>query len=93
VVNELLTNALKYAFLGRKSGTVTLHSLHHKEGYRVVVADDGVGLPLGVEWPKPGGLGVLILDTLKENAKAEIEVRSSPEHGTRVEIVFLRPVN
>jgi PAS domain S-box-containing protein len=93
VVNELLTNALKYAFAGRKSGTVTLHSLLDKDGYRVVVADDGLGLPPGVDWPKPGGLGVLILDTLRENAKAQIDVHSSPEVGTRVTILFLRRVN
>lgn len=93
VVNELLTNALKHAFGDRKSGTVTLHSLLHKDGYRVMVADDGVGLPAGVEWPKPGGLGVLILDTLRENARAEIEVQSSPGEGTRITIVFLRRVN
>jgi two-component sensor histidine kinase len=93
VVNELLTNALKYAFIGRNSGTVSLHSLLHKEGYRVVVSDDGVGLPVGVEWPKPGGLGVLILDTLRENARAEIEMQSSPGRGTRVTILFLRRVN
>ncbi len=93
VVNELLTNALKYAFIGRNSGTVSLHSLLHKEGYRVVVSDDGVGLPVGVEWPKPGGLGVLILDTLRENARAEIDMQSSPGMGTRVTILFLRRVN
>jgi two-component sensor histidine kinase len=27
VVNELLTNALKHAFRGRDSGTITLHSV------------------------------------------------------------------
>jgi two-component sensor histidine kinase len=93
VVNEVMTNALKYAFAGRKTGTVTLHSLLHKDGYRVTVADDGVGLPPGVEWPKPGGLGVLILDTLRENAKATVEVHSAPGRGTRVTIAFLRQVN
>jgi two-component sensor histidine kinase len=93
VVNELMTNALKHAFVGRKTGTVTLHSLLHKDGYRVIVADDGVGLPAGVEWPKPGGLGVLILDTLRENAKATVEVVSEPGRGTRVTIAFLRQVN
>jgi PAS domain S-box-containing protein len=93
VVNELLTNALKHAFIGRQSGTLTLHSLLHKDGYRVVVADDGSGLPPGVEWPKPGGLGVLILDTLRENAKAEIDIQSAPGKGTRVTIAFLRRIN
>ena len=45
VVNELLTNALKHAFVGRDGGTITLHSLADAHGCRIVVADDGVGLP------------------------------------------------
>jgi two-component sensor histidine kinase len=93
VVNELLTNALKYAFPGRDNGTVTLHCLLADNAYRVVVADNGVGLPDGTEWPKPGGLGVLILDTLRENAKAAVEVQSIPGRGTRVTISFVRPTS
>ena len=42
VVNELLTNALKHAFVGRDGGTITLHSLVDGNGCRVVVADDGL---------------------------------------------------
>ena len=47
VVNELLTNALKYAFIGRESGTITLHSLAMSDGCRIVVADDGAAFPRG----------------------------------------------
>jgi two-component sensor histidine kinase len=56
----------------------------------VIVADDGVGLPDGVEWPKRGKLGALIVQSLRENAKAALEVVSSPERGMRVTIVFTR---
>jgi PAS domain S-box-containing protein len=90
VVNELLTNALKHAFTGRDGGTITLHSLADAQGCRVVIADDGVGLPEGVEWPKPGKLGALIVRSLRENAKAALKVESSPDKGTRVTIVFSR---
>jgi len=90
VVNELLTNALKHAFVGRDGGTITLHSLADGNGCRVVVADDGVGLPEGAEWPKRGKLGALIVQSLRENAKARIEVESSSGRGTRVTIVFTR---
>src|SRR6202011_4842541 len=48
VVNELLTNALKHAFVGRDGGTITLHSLSDGSGCRIIVADNGVGLPEGV---------------------------------------------
>jgi two-component sensor histidine kinase len=90
VVNELLTNALKHAFSGRDGGTITLHSLADGKGCRVVIADDGIGLPEGVQWPKPGKLGALIVRSLRENAKADLKVESSPGKGTRVTILFTR---
>jgi PAS domain S-box-containing protein len=90
VVNELLTNALKHAFRGREGGTITLHSIVDGDGCRVVVADDGVGLPEGETWPKQGKLGALIARSLAENAKAEFNVNSSPNDGTKVTIVFRR---
>ena len=90
VVNELLTNALKHAFKGRDGGTITLHSIVSGDGCRIVVADDGIGLPEGETWPKPGKLGALIARSLTENAKAEFDVNSSASEGTRVTIVFKR---
>jgi two-component sensor histidine kinase len=56
----------------------------------VIVADDGIGLPEGLEWPKRGKLGALIVRSLRENAKASLKVESSPGKGTRVTIVFAR---
>lgn len=88
VVNELLTNALKYAFAGRAGGTIRLQCTNLPSGCRVVVADDGVGLPVGVTWPRPGKLSALIVRSLKQNAKAHIEIQSAPNRGTRVTIVF-----
>jgi PAS domain S-box-containing protein len=90
VVNELLTNALKHAFVGRPGGTITLHSLADADGCRITIADDGVGLPDGVAWPKRGKLGSAIVQSLRENAKAQLEVESRPEEGLRVTIVFKR---
>jgi two-component sensor histidine kinase len=90
VVNELLTNSLKHAFADRDGGRITLHSVVDGDGCRVVVADDGVGLPPGEIWPKRGKLGALIAQSLKENAKAAFEVSSSPGNGTRVTIIFKR---
>jgi two-component sensor histidine kinase len=88
VVNELLTNALKHAFAGRDGGTITLHSIVTGDECRVIIADDGVGLPAGETWPKPGKLGALIARSLTENAKAQLDVRSSAGGGTTVTIVF-----
>ncbi len=91
VVNELLTNSLKHAFAGREGGgTITLHSLVDDTGCRVTIADDGAGLAEGATWPQHGKLGTLIVDSLRTNAKARIDVKSEPGKGVRVTIFFAR---
>ena len=90
VVNELMTNALKHAFVGRDGGTITVSSLVSDTGCRVVIADDGVGLPEGETWPQSGKLSAVIAQSLRQNAKAELEVHSAPNEGLRVTILFAR---
>lgn len=90
VVNEVMTNALKHAFVGRDGGTITVSSLVSDTGCRVLVSDDGVGLPEGETWPQSGKLGAVIVQSLKQNAKAKLEVHSGPNEGLRVEIFFAR---
>lgn len=88
VANELLTNALKHAFVGRERGTLSLHSLADATGWRVTVADDGVGLPDGLTWPQHGKLGELMVRSLRQNASADVQVQSAPGEGCKVTITF-----
>jgi two-component sensor histidine kinase len=90
VVNELLTNSLKHAFKGRERGTITLKCIVDPSGCRVEIADDGVGLSAGQQWPTPGKMSALIAKSLAENANARIEVSSAPGEGVRVTIYFDR---
>jgi two-component sensor histidine kinase len=90
VVNELMTNALKHAFAGRDGGTIRLHSLVDDAGCHVTVEDDGIGFPDGVSWPKPGKLGAIIAQSLRQNAKATFDVASAPSGGVRVTLSFAR---
>jgi two-component sensor histidine kinase len=90
VVNELLTNSLKHAFKGRDRGTISLTSVVGPSGCRVCVADDGVGLEPGQQWPRPGKMAALIVRSLAQNANARIEVDSPPGGGMRVTIHFDR---
>lgn len=90
VVNELLINALKHAFVGRDGGTIKLHSLVDETGCRVTIADDGIGLPEDVTWPKPGKLSAVIAHSLERNAKAKIDIDSRTGEGLCVTIIFER---
>jgi PAS domain S-box-containing protein len=96
LINELLTNAFKHAFIGRDSGTITLECVCHEGGrYQIAFADDGVGFPQGVTWPVRGKLGTLIVQTLRENTRQmDFKLQSEPDDGTRIEIEFLhRPAS
>lgn len=90
VVNELLTNALKHAFVGREGGTIALKSLVDDTGCRITVSDDGIGLDPSVIWPRPGKLSALIVQSLRQNAGALLSIASSPGAGMKVEIFFAR---
>ena len=90
VVNELMTNALKHAFAGRENGTITVSSLVDDTGCRVTVSDDGVGLRDGATWPQAGKLEAAIAQSLRQNAKAKLDVHSAPNEGLRADIFFAR---
>ena len=90
VVNELLTNALKHAFVGREGGTISLKGLVDETGCRVTVGDDGIGLDPSISWPRPGKLSAQIVQSLRQNAGASLGIESSPGVGTKVQIFFAR---
>jgi PAS domain S-box-containing protein len=89
VVNELVTNSFKYAFAGRGRGVITIQCLRKgQDRYQVVVADDGMGLPEGIVWPVPGKIGALIVQTLRENTRTDLNVETAPDKGVRVTMSF-----
>ncbi|PZA12245.1 histidine kinase [Rhodopseudomonas palustris] len=89
LVNEMLTNALKYAFVGRSAGRIKVVCSAEAGRVSVVVSDDGVGLAEGQQWPSPRKLGALILQTLKENASNVcFEVKTIRGQGTWFTLTF-----
>lgn len=86
-VNELISNAVKYAFPSR-SGTVTVSAVRGSAGLEVVVEDDGVGLPPGFLLESGSGLGTVIVRGLVEREGGAFSVRSEPGQGTAWRLSF-----
>ena len=76
-ISELVTNAVKYAFIGRDRGClkVALHRI--PGGARIEVADDGVGLPEGFDPMKSGSLGMKIVTSLVRQVRARLTIERS----------------
>lgn len=88
VVNELMTNALKHAFRDRKDGEIILRCVVDDAGCRISVADNGIGLSNPSDWPRRGKLSAMIVQSIKQNAKADVQVDSTPGMGMKATIVF-----
>ena len=67
IVNELVTNALKYAFVDRTEGKIiiSIHAVSDTE-YELGVYDDGIGIPDSIDISKSKTLGLQIVQTLSE---------------------------
>jgi PAS domain S-box-containing protein len=86
LVSELLTNAFRHAFEGRDAGLVeTRLQRLDAATVRIQVADDGIGLPEGADWPASGNLGSRIVNALLTGLQARHSVESSPA-GTTITI-------
>ncbi len=90
IVSELVSNALKYAFPEGRNGNIRI-SLEPAPGDRLIlgVADDGVGLPAGLDVRKAESLGLQIVNMLVDQLGGRLEV--DRKAGTEFRIVFQEP--
>ena len=88
IVNELLTNAMKYAFSGRSGGQIAVTARLDGGLVRVTVADDGPGLPPGGDFQRSTGFGLMLVKALAEQLNGNIYLE--PGVGTRVALEFKR---
>jgi len=87
IINELLSNSLKYAFPDGREGEVRIELREHMEGMaRLVVSDNGIGLRSDIDWVTARSLGLRLVRTLAEQLGAKIVVESKA--GTKVLLTF-----
>lgn len=79
ILNELLTNSLKYAFPKNEKGTLKICLLQEAETLMLEVADNGVGMDSSRK--SEGSFGMTLIDSLAEKLNATVE--SVQENGTR----------
>ncbi|MBV8471455.1 MAG: PAS domain S-box protein [Burkholderiaceae bacterium] len=83
LVHELVTNSLKHAFPNRRPGGVWIDANRHEDGHiRIVIRDDGIGLPTDVHLGRRESLGFQLMPMLAEQIGARLELLESPAGGT-----------
>ncbi len=86
IINELITNALKYAYLEGEEGEIFVSLKQNGSEVTIYVKDDGVGLPPDFKYEESDSLGLQLVATLIDQLDGKLIVDSSK--GTEFNITF-----
>lgn len=75
ILSEVMTNAMQHAFVGRDAGLLDVRLTRLSGGgLRLMVSDDGVGVPEDMEWPSRESLGGRIVNGLTEGLSGSLHM-------------------
>lgn len=85
MLNELVSNSMKHAFIGRESGQIyiSLKSAGDRE-IEFIYRDDGVGLPQQVVQGDSSGLGIVLIKNLAQQMGGAIDLLSASGFQARL---------
>jgi PAS domain S-box-containing protein len=86
LVSELVTNALKHAFVGRSGGAIEVAAVRDGAAVTLSVTDDGAGLPPEVDPTTGATLGLRLVRALTDQLGGRLTI--DRDRGTRVAITF-----
>jgi PAS domain S-box-containing protein len=86
VANEVLSNAYKHAFRGKKHGTLSVSVTRRDDRIRIIVSDDGVGIPKDMDVYQTTSLGLKLIRSLVTQLNGSVTITS--DHGTEVTVEF-----
>jgi PAS domain S-box-containing protein len=86
IVNELLTNVMKYAFTEASAGTVTITVKENLGEVSLIIKDNGAGLPEGFDINKSKNFGLMLVKMLSKQLEGNFALESN--NGTRSVLDF-----
>jgi PAS domain S-box-containing protein len=87
IINEIVSNSLKYAFPDRRKGEIQIHLYFFNEHeIKLIVSDNGIGLPKYLDFKNTETLGLQLVSNLVEQLEGTIEVNGNS--GTEFIIKF-----
>ena len=86
ILNELINNAVKHAFIGKLSGKLSIYLNLTHNLLKITIKDNGTGLPADFDPEKHANLGWrIILSLLTDDLMGDYEINSD-ENGTTINI-------
>jgi len=86
IMYELLTNIMKYAFIGKIAGSIAVSATSADTAITVAIADDGNGMPESVDFDHSTGFGLVLVNGLTRQLGGTIRIERGA--GTRIVLEF-----
>ncbi len=87
IINELVSNSLKYAFPGNQSGEIRISlRADQPDHYHLTVADNGTSFPAGLDFRRTKSLGLQLVCNLTKQLQGTIDLTFEP--GATFKITF-----
>lgn len=94
IVTELATNAFKYAFPeDRDDARITLAFKQDAQNLQFMMENNGVPMPVSVNWEDPPTLGLRIIQLLTRQLGGTVSLQCSPEVRFLITFPILSPVH
>jgi two-component sensor histidine kinase len=92
ILNEAISNSVKYAFPDQRSGLISI-SMEHGEAdqFKLIIADNGIGLPPGFDLQQSASLGMSLMRGLSKQLHGSFDLRN--ERGLRISVIFANDNN
>jgi len=87
ILNESITNSIKYAFPDTKEGTIQIILQHTSaDNIRLIISDNGVGIPIGEDGTIKSTMGLNLIAGLTEDISGTLTINN--KNGTTIQIDF-----
>lgn len=92
IINELITNTMKYAFIGRQEGLISVFAGQNQNRVIITIKDNGIGISEDTDLEHSSGFGLklagLLSKQLEGTIRIELDKGSSTSMGTKFILEF-----
>jgi two-component sensor histidine kinase len=88
ILNELISNALKYAFKNREQGSIWVILKKNNQELLLQVKDDGVGVPPDFDPENTSSFGYEVIQAMAQKLRARLNINGNP--GTDVQLLITK---
>ncbi len=86
IINEIFTNIMKYAFSPNEAGEIYVHGFEKLDHYHLIIKDNGKGMPESIDFEKPVGFGLSLIQFLSKRLEMSISIER--KNGTSLHFII-----